>query len=105
MPLRALWRSRWDFRERPQVSGWNESRKRSVRAVPREARSNEQKSPATEQASRGILSPPCILKGTALYCYVFGNYIFSLFLVYNYKAENSAILLLRKRTDQMVQKR
>ncbi|MBR1987286.1 MAG: hypothetical protein IKA24_10445 [Mogibacterium sp.] len=43
-----------DAGERPQVSGWNESRKRSARAVPREARSNEMVSPATEQASKGI---------------------------------------------------
>ena len=62
MPTRALCRSRRDFRERLQVSGWNESRKRSVRAVPREARPNEQKSPATEHASRGTSNPPCILK-------------------------------------------
>ena len=42
--------------ERPQLSGWNESRKRSVRAVPREARSNEMAFPVTEQARRCTLS-------------------------------------------------
>ena len=38
--------------ERPPVSGWNESRKRSVRAVPREARSNEMAFPATEHSEQ-----------------------------------------------------
>ena len=37
---------------RPQVSGWNESRKRSVSAVPREARSNEMAFPQTEHSER-----------------------------------------------------
>ena len=56
MPKRALRRNRWDLRERPQVSGWNESRKRSVRAVPREARSNEQRSPVTEHSEQRHIS-------------------------------------------------
>ena len=33
---------------------WNETRKRSVRAVPQEARSNEMAFPSTEHASRGM---------------------------------------------------
>ena len=41
-----------DAGERPQVSGWNESRKRSVRAVPRKARSNEMAFPVTEHSEQ-----------------------------------------------------
>ena len=61
-------------------------------------------SPSEGPSSR-YFSLPCILKGTVLYCYVFGNYFFSAFLVYNYKAEDSALLLLCKRMGYLVQKR
>ena len=43
---------------RPQVSGWNESRKRSVSAVPRETRSNEMAFPQTEHSERRHILMP-----------------------------------------------
>ena len=49
-------------------------------------------SPSEGSSSRHISPSPCTLKGTVLYCYVFGNSFISYFLVYNYRAKISAVV-------------
>ena len=52
------------------MSGWNETRKRSVRAVPREARSNDLAFPATEHSElkRMILLQLFVCSDCCQYC-------------------------------------